>query len=343
METHVFAINGGTCGICVCICNRITRRFAMAEPTYHDHARDLNRELRAAIPKERLTDLHQRRALATLLDRHTTDSTAGGATRLDLPRRFVLGLVSRKRTIGIRDFQLLRFATRIRASVHFPQKTPAQRPPGLVYGWISGLAFSQFKRWHLDHHDHLGSSHADPKRAHLSPRINSPWFKLLYCTPMLFPIYFRAVAETFKGYPEQLSRQIKRERTVGIVLHLGVLAWFWTLDPWFAFKAHLFPVFFIFPIAFTVNRLGQHYVINQMKLPLDDANASQLDVEFSLSVFDISPGTSLFPRRAILQPAKLQKELEPFFQRKQMVFFPIVGCSISGLSKTTHPIRSQTS
>ena len=69
-------------------------------------------------------------ALATFLDRLPADSTAGGTTRLDLPRRFILGLVSRKRTPGIRNFQLLRFATRIRTSVHFPQKTPPQRPPG---------------------------------------------------------------------------------------------------------------------------------------------------------------------------------------------------------------------
>ena len=66
--------------------------------------------------------------LATLLDRFPADSTAGRATHLDLPRRFILGLVSRKRTPGIRDFQLLRFATRIRTPVHFPQEAPPQRP-----------------------------------------------------------------------------------------------------------------------------------------------------------------------------------------------------------------------
>ena len=66
--------------------------------------------------------------LATFLDRYTTGSTAGRATRLDLPRQFILGLVSRKRIIGIRNFQLLRLATRIRTPVHFPQEAPAQRP-----------------------------------------------------------------------------------------------------------------------------------------------------------------------------------------------------------------------
>src|SRR5439155_178987 len=32
--------------------------------------------------------------------------------------------------------------------------------------------------------------------------------------------------------------------------------------PWIAFKLYVVPVFFVFPIAFALNRLGQHYHIN---------------------------------------------------------------------------------
>ena len=51
----------------------------------------------------------------------------------------------------------------------------------------SGISASQFTRWHLDHHDNLGSWEDDPKRRWLSPKRNARWFKLLYCTPALMP------------------------------------------------------------------------------------------------------------------------------------------------------------
>ena len=36
---------------------------------------------------------------------------------------------------------------------------------GLVYGVVGGLARAQFTRWHLDHHEWLGTDDRDPKRA----------------------------------------------------------------------------------------------------------------------------------------------------------------------------------
>ena len=65
----------------------------------------------------------------------------------------------------------------------------------------SGISASQFTRWHLDHHDNLGSWEDDPKRHWLSPKRNARWFKLLYCTPALIPIYFRAAASEARSYP----------------------------------------------------------------------------------------------------------------------------------------------
>ena len=65
----------------------------------------------------------------------------------------------------------------------------------------SGISATQFTRWHLDHHAELGSDEDDPKRHHLSPKINARWYKLLYCTPALFPIYFRAARREAATYP----------------------------------------------------------------------------------------------------------------------------------------------
>ena len=74
------------------------------------------------------------------------------------------------------------------------------------------LRDSQFTRWHLDHHAELGSSEDDPKRHHLSPKINARWYKLLYATPALFPIYFRAARRETVTYPPDLQRTIGWER-----------------------------------------------------------------------------------------------------------------------------------
>src|SRR5262245_64806933 len=99
-----------------------------------------------------------------------------------------------------------------------PTRRPrAERALGLAYAITSGISASQFTRWHLDHHDNLGSFEDDPKRHWLSPKRNARWFKLLYCTPALMPIYFRAAAQEARSYPDALRRTIKRseERRVG--------------------------------------------------------------------------------------------------------------------------------
>ena len=48
-----------------------------------------------------------------------------------------------------------------------------------------------------------------------------------------------------------------------MLAHLSVLALIWAFFGFAAAaRAYLIPVFFIFPIAFTLNRLGQHYDID---------------------------------------------------------------------------------
>ena len=83
----------------------------------------------------------------------------------------------------------------------------AERVLGFLYAVPSGISPSQFTRWHLDHHAELGSDEEDPKRHHLSPKVNARWYKLLYCTPALFPIYFRAARrETVDLRPAAAAR-----------------------------------------------------------------------------------------------------------------------------------------
>ena len=138
-----------------------------------------------------------------------------------------------------------------------------ERALGLAYASTSGISASQFTRWHLDHHDNLGDSQDDPKRHWLSPKRNARWFKLLYCTPVLMPLYFRAAAAEARSYEPELRARIRHERLATLVLQLSAAALLWWLGGagvmvrvWFV------PYFLVFPVAFTLNRLGQHYNID---------------------------------------------------------------------------------
>jgi beta-carotene hydroxylase len=131
-----------------------------------------------------------------------------------------------------------------------------------LYAIPTGISPSQFSRWHLDHHAQLGSDTLDPKRHRLSPKRNSRWLKALYFTPALFVIYFRAARLEAATYPLALRRRILRERVFAIAFHLLLalaIAWF---GGWGALlRVYLIPLFLIFPVAFALNRLGQHYAI----------------------------------------------------------------------------------
>ena len=101
-----------------------------------------------------------------------------------LPFAFVSGF-------AIFDFTVLLHEV-VHRAVLSGKSEGAYRFIGILYAVPSGISSTQFTRWHLDHHSALGSDLEDPKRHYLSPKINERWFKLLYFTPALFPIYFRA-------------------------------------------------------------------------------------------------------------------------------------------------------
>jgi fatty acid desaturase len=144
------------------------------------------------------------------------------------------------------------------------RRDSATRALMLCYSLPSGISGSQFSRWHLTHHAELGSEIADPKRHYLSPKLNARWLKILYFTPALFVIYFRAAKKETATYPEGLQRTIRRERNAAILLHLAVAATLWIVWGFgVAARTYLVPYFLVFPVAFALNRLGQHYDIDR--------------------------------------------------------------------------------
>ena len=146
-----------------------------------------------------------------------------------------------------------------------------------------------------------------PKRHHLSPKVNARWFKLLYCTPVLFPIYFRAARRESATY-ERRPAAADRQRNEGVdrgpsrwrSARSGTVFGFYA-----AVRTNIIPVFFVFPVAFTLNRLGQHYDID----PDDPAKWGTLlrghwFWDFRVPEFQLPPGAPLLSRRAVLPAAR---------------------------------------
>ena len=148
--------------------------------------------------------------------------------------------------------------------------------------------------------------------------MNARWYKLLYCTPALFPIYFRAARRESSLYPLDLQRRIARERRAAIGAHLAVLGGLWAFAGGAAaLRAYVVPVFFVFPVAFTLNRLGQHYDIE----PDDPAKWTTLvrghwfwDFAFLNSNYHLEH--HYFPGVPFYHLPELQRALTPFYERR---------------------------
>jgi fatty acid desaturase len=227
-------------------------------------SRDLRQRLNQAVPHEVLKELHRKspaRHLFVAARQFLLLAAASWAAwRFPQPWIWIpAALVS--------GWTVFNFTVLLHEAVHhaiFNGPHPrGDRILGILYAVPSGLSALQFTRWHLTHHAELGDAEADPKRHYLSPRINKPWFKILYFTPALFPIYFRAAARENASYPPELRRRIAIERLATIAFHLAVMAGlFWVGGAAVLARVYLVPVFLVFPIAFALNRLGQHYAID---------------------------------------------------------------------------------
>lgn len=292
-------------------------------PSYYaDHAQQLKRDLAREIPVDALRDLHRKRPLLHAFVAFLNFAALVGAgvaiVHFDrwyfwLPFAFVAGFAVFNCTVLLHEV--------VHRAVLEKASEGGYRVLGLLYAIPSGISSSQFTRWHLDHHAGLGSSEEDPKRHYLSPKINARWLKLLYFTPALFPIYFRAAAKETAAYEPELRKRIQRERLVTIVFQLSVLGAIAWIGGWaIAYKLYVVPIFFVFPIAFALNRLGQHYDID----PADPAKWSTLmkgswfwDPVFLFSNYHLEH--HYFPGVPFYNLPRLQKLLAPFYEKRGII------------------------
>ena len=268
-------------------------------------SRDLRHRLNSAIPHDTLKALHRKSPAlhVAIALRQFALLAAASAAAWSFPQPWIwipAALVS--------GWTIFNFTVLLHEAVHhaiFNGPHPrGDRLFGILYAVPSGISALQFTRWHLTHHAELGDAEADPKRHYLSPKINKPWFKLLYFTPALFPIYFRAARKENASYPPELQRRIAWERSATILFHLAVMAVLWAAaGPGVLARVYLVPVFLVFPIAFALNRLGQHYAIDPVRsgqVGLDPQAKPLLGLLVPL--LRLSPRAPLLHRRAVLQP-----------------------------------------
>ena len=227
-------------------------------------SKDLRHRLNRAVPHDVLKELHRkspgRHVLVAARQFAILIAASAAAWRFPQPWIWIPAAI-------VSGWTIFNFTVLLHEAVHhaiFNGPNPrGDRAFGLLYAVPSGISALQFTRWHLTHHAELGDPEADPKRHYLSPKINKPWFKLLYFTPALFPIYFRAARRETATYPAEIRRRIAWERRATILFHVAVMAALWAIGgPAVLGRVYLAPVFLVFPIAFALNRLGQHYAID---------------------------------------------------------------------------------
>lgn len=289
---------------------------------YIKSASALKQELAREIPRDLIRELHRKRPALHFLVVLRQIAVMALGTWVSLTQDAWYFWIPAAIAVGFTAFN---FTVLLHEVVHkavFEKTRPrAERLLGLAYAFPSGISCSQFTRWHLDHHDNLGSPTDDPKRFHLSPKRNARWFKLLYMTPALFPIYFRAAKGETATYAPELQATIRKERLITTLGHLAILAaCIVGLGWWTAFKVYMVPYFLVFPVAFVLNRLGQHYNVD----PDDPAKWSTLvkdspfwNFAFLWSNFHLEH--HYFPNVPFYRLTRAHRALRDFYARREMV------------------------
>ncbi|MCA9727838.1 MAG: fatty acid desaturase [Candidatus Eisenbacteria bacterium] len=286
--------------------------------SYYDAADELRRELNEFFPKEEIRALHDRKPIKhfAIVIRQFLLLFACGWVCWHVSNPLIWIPVAL-----LEGFTIFNFTVLLHEQVHraiFKARRPRlMRFLGLLYAFPSGISATQFHVWHMDHHENLGDEDDDPKRHYLSPKRVARWYKLLYCTPVLFPIYFRAARKETASYPQDLQKRIAVERTVTIGLHLAIAVLLGITGGWAVLaRTYLIPYFLVFPIAFTLNRLGQHYIID----PADPRKwSSRVDGNWAWRFLFLNSNHHLehhyFQSVPFYNLPKLNRMLRPYFEK----------------------------
>lgn len=285
---------------------------------YYKNIGDLKQRLAGAVSREELRDLHRVSAVRHFL-------TAGRLLALVALCGWALWQSEYKwlwvPAALVQGCNVLGFIILLHEQVHkiiFARSRPRlERLLGVLYGMPCFVSSTQFSIWHLDHHDELGHAEDDPKRAHLSPKKNSRWLKFLYLTPALFVIYMRGAGREVATYPAATQKIIRRERLLNMAFQLALAGTIYFFGGgWALLRVWAVPLFFCFPPAFVLNRLGQHYDID----PSDPAKWSTLVngnplVRFLFLWSNFHIEHHYYQRVPFYRLRRLNQRLQPFYRQ----------------------------
>jgi fatty acid desaturase len=132
--------------------------------------------------------------------------------------------------------------------------------------------------------------------------------------------YSQGSAREVATYPPEKRRTIRRERLGNLVFHLALasaIAYFG--GGWVLLRVWFIPIFFCFPPAFVLNRLGQHYNID----PNDPAKwTTRVDGNplwrFLFLWSNFHAEHHYYQRVPFYNLRKLNRRLRPFYERTGM-------------------------
>lgn len=287
-----------------------------SERFYHRNSGDLKDRLKESVDRSELRRLHQIRPARHFLSalRLVTCYIVCAVALFGAENPWLWVPVA-----IFQGFNILGFIILLHEVTHnlvFQKSRPLfNKLLGWLYALPSAISASQFQRWHLDHHDELGSETGDPKRAHLSPKSNHRWLKALYFTPVLFLIYANAASCAAKMYDRKLKLHILLERILAVSAHISVVYWLYSVGAGPLLRVWVFPLLVFFPPIFLLNRLGQHYSID----PEDPAHwSTRVDGNFIWRWLFVNSNHHIehhyYPKVPHYNLPLLNRELRPFFE-----------------------------
>ena len=295
-----------------------------------------------ALPREQLRALHEV-GRAPPRGRRAAVRAAGASARGGSSDRPPARVGAAGRPAGLHVFN---FTVLLHEVVHhavFARRRPgAERALGCLYAVPSGISATQFTRWHLDHHAELGSDEDDPKRHHLSPKRNARWFKLLYCTPALFPIYFRAARR--EAPPIRRRCSADRARSAGC---RSRCTWRCSAAIWWLGRRRGRPPRVRGPGVLRVpGRVHaepagpalRHRSVRSRQVGHADARHWFWDLAFLNSNYHLEH--HYFPGVPFYRLPALQRALMPFYERRGMRWQAYRGCCTAGSSRTGRRTRT---
>lgn len=144
---------------------------------------------------------------------------------------------------------------------------------GRIYCVLPMIGSTYFRAYHSMHHHQFFQGTDDPKSTHFVPKDNSRKTRIKYWGPGLGAIFNGIQASVSSKLSKDIQRTHFWEKLVNKSFHLGVILYFnWSFGFSFWMKVHAIPHFFWFPVAFMINRCGQHYCCNPKESALQSTN-----------------------------------------------------------------------